>query len=124
MLRALSTQPPPSPNRREIGSIIYIDVAFDIKNRAKLVTNIEKAVMTRVEKRLAIFEKERELMTVPIHAVILINPAMDTSAPIVGYIIGQAAPSILSGRPSEMKDIYMTTNKSIETIIPPMFETR
>ena len=58
-------------------------------------------------------------MTVPIHAVMLINPAMDTSAPIVGYIIGQAAPSILSGKPSEIKDIYMTTNKSIETIFPP-----
>ena len=62
-------------------------------------------------------------MTVPIHAVMLINPAMDTSAPIVGYIIGQAAPSILSGKPSEIKDIYMTTNKSIETIFPPIFET-
>ena len=93
-----------------------MDVALDIKKRARLVTNIEKEVITLVEKRFAIWEKERELMTVPIHAVILTIPAMETSAPIDGYIIGQAAPSMLSGSPKEIKDIYMMTKSRMDTI--------
>lgn len=119
MLRALSTHPPPNPNNKEMGSIMYNDVALDIKKSAKLVTNIENADIARVEKRLAILENERELMTVPIQAIILTVPAMDTSAPMVGYIIGHAAPSMLSGRPNEMKDMYIMINKRIENILPP-----
>lgn len=59
-----------------------MDVALDIKKRARLVRNIEKEVITLVEKRFAIWEKERELMTVPIHPVILTIPAIETSDPI------------------------------------------
>ena len=61
-----------------------MEVAFDIKKSANLVTKMENDVITLVEKRLEIFAKARELMTVPKHAVILTIPAMDTSAPMDG----------------------------------------
>lgn len=75
---------------------------------------IETAVMDLVEKRLLSVEKDRELTMVPEHTTILITPAWETSAPIEGYIKGQDAPSMLSGRPREMKDRYMTINRSVE----------
>ena len=45
---------------------------------------IENDVITLVEKCFDIFEKDKELITVPMHPVILIIPAIETSAPIVG----------------------------------------
>ena len=114
MLRALSTHPPPSPRRRAMGRIMAMLWALPKRNRETDVIRIENAVIALVEKRLLSVEKDRELTMVPEHTTILMRPAWETSAPIEGYIKGQDAPSMLSGRPREMKDRYMTINRSVE----------
>lgn len=87
-------------------------------SRANAVSRTETAVIIPVGIRLDNLEYSIELTTVPPQTVMLMNPAYETGTPRSEYIIGQAAPSIESGRPNEMNDMYITAARSNENMWP------
>ena len=84
--------------------------------RAMAVIATEIAVTIPVGIRLASLEYIMELTTVPPQTVMLMNPAYEIGTLRSAYIIGQAAPSIESGSPSEMNAMYMIAARSSENM--------
>ena len=83
---------------------------------ASAVHATEISVINHVENLLLIFAYIRLAIVVPRHVVTDMNPAYETGTPRSENIIGQAAPSIESGKPNEMKARYITISKRSENI--------